>query len=184
MINLSENEMLTMWKRVMHIDVLRRECSVERDDGIDLDDLLLTRLRQWYAHLLLTAPLDWVPVEDLRAEVSVTADDMGVVTALLPARCVRLVEWEMAGWSHAVTSFVEPDSLQALAQHSLWTRGGVRRPVAVRHDDRLMLYSIAPGASPVIIQARCVAVPGGDRYVCHRDALATLPKWDESLWMG
>ena len=180
-IDYSENQMLAMWKRQMHIDVVRRECTVERDDGIDLDDMLLVRLRHWYAHLLLTAPLEWVPVEDLRAEVIVTATADGIVTAQLPERCVRPVEWQLAGWQHSVTMFVDPASTLARAQHSHWLRGGIAQPVIVKYDDRLVLYGIIPGASPVLMQARCVAIPEDGRYICHQDALATLPKWDESL---
>lgn len=176
-VNFSENEMLAMWKRLMHIDVVRRECVVERDDGIDLDDMLRTRLRQWYAHLLLTAPIHWVPVEDLRAEVSLAADADGVVTAQLPQRCVRPVEWQMGGWQHSVTMFNDPASPQARAQQSHWLRGGNAQPVIVQYDNRLLLYGIVPGASPVLLQARCVAIPDDGRYICHQDALETLPKW-------
>ena len=36
-----------------------------RDDGIDLDAWLALRLEQWYAQLLMTAPVEWLPVEDV-----------------------------------------------------------------------------------------------------------------------
>lgn len=180
MINLSESEMLKTWKRIMHIDTVRRECTIERDDGIDIDDLLINRLRQWYAHLLLTAPIELLPIEDLRAEVAVTADEQGVVTATLPERCVRPVEWQLAGWSHAVTHFAEPGSAIDVAQRSRWTRFGSQRPVAVKHDNHLLLYSIMPGITPTITQARCVAMPTDNRYLLHRDAMATLPGWEQS----
>lgn len=180
-INLSENEMLTLWKRQMHIDVLRRECSIERDDGINLDDMLLTHLRQWYANLLLTAPLHWVPVEDLRAYVQLSATADGVVTAFLPERCVRPVEWQLTGWQRSVTTFYDPDTTAARAQQSHWLRGCLSNPVAVKYDNRLMLYGIMAGTSPTLLQARCVALPDEGRYICHQDALSTLPKWEEAL---
>ncbi|MBO7609087.1 MAG: hypothetical protein J6S96_02645 [Muribaculaceae bacterium] len=181
LINLSENEMLALWKRQMHIDVVRRECSVERDDGVDLDDLLLTRLRQWYAHLLASAPLQWLPVEDLRTEVLLSVSADGVVTAMKPERCVRPVEWRLAGWAHSVTDFCQPGSPRALAQQRLWTRSGCADPVIVCYDNRLVMYSLPEGAQPVLMMARCVAVPENNRYIFHHDALSTLPRWDEAI---
>ncbi|MBR1803646.1 MAG: hypothetical protein IJ775_01900 [Muribaculaceae bacterium] len=177
MTNVSELEMLALWKQVMRVEPVRRECVVERDDGIDLDAFLLTHLRQWYAHLLLTAPLEWVSVEDMSADVMLTADDEGVVTAVKPERYVRAVEWKLAGWAHSVTRFLAPDDAQAVLQRSLWTRGGPCRPAIVEHYDRLELFSVKPGASPVLLMARCVAVPAEGRYVLHQDALSTLPRW-------
>ena len=175
---MTENELLAIWRRVLHLDPVRRECTVERDDGIDVDGLLRIHLRAWYAHLLRTAPLDWLPVEDLRAEVALSVDAEGVVTALLPERCVRPVEWLLAGWAHGVTAFEPPESAVARRQLNAWTRGGVCQPVAVAHDDRLMLYSLPAGVQPVLMMARCVAAPDDGRYALRHDALATLPKMD------
>ena len=167
---------VSLWRRVMHLDPVRRECMVERDDGIDLDDLLRIHLRQWYAHLLRTAPVAWLPVEEMRAEVSVSADNEGVVTVLLPARCVRPVEWQLAGWERSVTAFALAGDPAAVKEQSPWTRSGQCRPAAVVYDNRLLLYSLPEGVSPVITMARCVAAPAQGRYVMHHDALATLPR--------
>ena len=37
----SPSEMLDLWKTVMRLTPVRRECTIERDDGIDLDALLM-----------------------------------------------------------------------------------------------------------------------------------------------
>lgn len=181
MINLSENEMLALWKRVMHIDVMRRECNVERDDGIMLDDMLLTHLRQWYAHLLASAPLTWVPIEDLRAEIQISSTDDGIVTAMIPERCVRPVEWQLAVWKHSVTEFHPHSSATARAQWTPWLRAGNENPIIIKHDNRLTMYSTPAGITPVLLMARCVVTPAANHYVCHQEALSTLPKWNESL---
>lgn len=178
MMNVSEQEMLTLWRRVMHLDPVRRECTVERDDGIDVDALLLIHLRQWYAHLLVTAPLEWVPIEDVRAQVDVSADQQGVVTAVLPSCAVRPVEWQLAGWDHSVTTFVDPHTPLARRQLNMWTRSGTMDPAAVWHPGRLTLYSLPAGVSPVLLLARCVAAPEQNRYVFHQSALETLPRWN------
>ena len=178
LLNLSEDEMVALWRRVMHLDPVRRECTVERDDGIDVDGLLRIHLRQWYAALLRTAQLAWLPIEDLRTQVTVTASADGVVTATLPARCVRPVEWQLAGWSHSVTEFAAPDSSVARRQLSPWTRSGTERPAAVLHDQRVLLYSLPAGVTPVLTLARCVAAPAAGHYALRHDALCTLPRWE------
>ena len=178
LLTMSEDDMLTLWRRVMHLDPVRRECTVERDDGIDLDALLRIHLRQWYAQLLRTAPVAWLPIEDLKAEVTTTIDAQGVVTAVLPERCVRPVEWQLAGWAHSVTAFAAPNDADDRRQRSTWTRSGTQHPVAVLHDNRLMLYSLPAGTTPVLTMARCVAAPSRGYYALHHDALATLPRWE------
>lgn len=177
MLDLSEQEMLALWRNVMCLDPVRRECSVERDDGIDLDGKLITHLRQWYAHLLLTAPLEMVPVEDVKADVVLEADAAGVVTATLPATAVRPVEWQLAGWQHSVTDFLSPADARAQRQLSVWTRSGPCSPAAVLHNRQIRLYSTEPGVMPVLTNASCVVKPNDNRYVFHCALLETLPRW-------
>ena len=176
-LNLSEQEMLALWRRVMHLDITRRECSVERDDGIDVDGLLLIHLRQWYAHLLQSAPLEWLPVDDVKTQVVLEASPEGVVTAVLPAQAVRPVEWQLAGWDHSVTEFEDHTSGIARRQRNRWTRGGPSSPVAVKAWNKLWLYSLPPGVSPVLLTARCVVKPDDGRYIFHQAALNTLERW-------
>ena len=87
----SPSEMLDLWKTVMRLTPVRRECTIERDDGIDLDALLTLHIRQWYAHLLATAPPLWLPVDDLKDHITLTARAGGVVEAARPPQCGRLL---------------------------------------------------------------------------------------------
>lgn len=75
MINLSEDEMLDLWKTRIGLMQARRDCTIEREDGIDLDGELLVEIQQWYATLLATAPVEWLPTEDLAAATVTAADD-------------------------------------------------------------------------------------------------------------
>ena len=62
LMTMSEKEMVAMWRQMMNLDVPRSDCQVERADGIDLDALLLTNVRLWYEHQLLTASPGAEPV--------------------------------------------------------------------------------------------------------------------------
>jgi hypothetical protein len=175
---LSESKMLALWKQIMHLDAVRHECTVERDDGIDIDALLLTHISQWYAHLLATTPVEWLPVDDVKADVTMTADSSGVVTAIVPARCVRPVEWKLSGWQCSVTRFLNPDDDEARLQHDTWLRAGKCHPAVVDCSNRLLLYSIDTDATPVLDIARCVVRPADGSYIFHNEAIATIPGYE------
>ena len=179
LMTMSEKEMVAMWRQMMNLDVPRSDCQVERADGIDLDALLLTNVRLWYEHQLLTASPDVLPVEDVRGETVADADSDGVVTLTLPRRCIRLLEVQMQGWKRSATRLLEPDSTEAQIQSSPWLRGGCEQPVAVRHADRVVLYGITPGAEPVVQRALAVVRPAAGQIVIGRDALSTMPRFDD-----
>lgn len=174
-LDLSEQEMLALYKTMTHLTEVRRDCVVERDDGIDLDGWLTLRLQQWYAELLIIAPVEWLPVEDVSADVTLTVDAHGVVMATVPAQCVRPVEWCLSGWHTSVTRFLSPQDPEVRLQHNPWTRGNACRPAAIDHGNHLLLYSVTPGTVPTITLARCVVRPADGRYRFHRAALSTLP---------
>ena len=173
--DLSEQEMLALYKTMTHLTEVRRDCVVERDDGIDLDAWLTLLLQQWYAELLTTAPVEWLPVEDVSADVTVTTDGHGVVTATVPPQCVRPVEWRLEGWHTSVTSFMSPQDPLVKLQLNPWTRGNACRPAAIDHGDHLVLYSVPPESVPVVTLARCVVRPADGHYRFHQAALSTLP---------
>lgn len=172
--DLTEEEMLALCKRVMHLEPARRDCAIEREDGVDVDQWIKMRARSWYARLLMEAPLEWLPVEDLKDEIPVTDCGNGVVMAITAGRCIRPVEWQLEGWHHSVSQFALPGDSVAMLQRNPWTRGGACQPVTVDHGNWLMLYSLPRDTSPVLAMARCVAVPEGNRYVFHAAALTSL----------
>ena len=174
MINLDEGEMLELWKKRLRLLPVRRDCSIERDDGIDVDEVLLLDIREWYAQLLATGKVAWLPVDDLHSEVSCDVDDEGVVTAMLPPSCVRPVEWRLKGWECSVVQFFQPGSLKAMCQRNVYLRGDVCSPVAVLHDDRLMLYSVEPGEAAEVVKARCVVRPADGSYRFSEAAMSTM----------
>lgn len=119
---LSESEMLDLWKTMMQLQPAHYGCTIERTDGIDIDELLLIHIRKWYASLLLSAPDGIVPVEDVKDRLSVMVADNGVVTAMVPPECVRPVEWKLKAWQKSVTLFLQPNVPEAAYLHNEWTR--------------------------------------------------------------
>lgn len=174
MLDLTPTQMLDLWKQLLHLQPVRRNCSVERDDGIDLDSLLLTHINRWYAHLLLTAPPSLLPVEDVAQQVTLQAESSGAVIASLPAHCVRPVEWRLNGWLRSVTHFPAPNEAPA-RHHNVWTQGGCHQPAAEHHGDHLVLYSAPTGSTPTLATARCVVRPANGHYQFDQSLIPENP---------
>jgi hypothetical protein len=177
MMRLSAAEMLALWKLRLHLLPARRDCEVEREDGIDIDALLKSQISQWYSRLLAEAPSTWLPIADLAADIVLTTAADGVVTARIPARCVRPVEFQLEGWSRPVSDFIAPDSAEALLQQSAFVRGGSCTPVAVLYEDEIRLYSVKAGTSAVLSRALCVVAPDDGYYEFSEEALGTIDKF-------
>ena len=161
MFNLDEEEMLELWKTRLRLLPARRDCTIERDDGIDIDQVLLLDIKEWYAWLLWHGDASLLPVEDLSG-------------VLLPSQCVRPVEWKLGGWKCGVTRFYQPGSYEAMCQRNIYLRGDIYAPVAVLHDNRLVLYSLSPGDVPSVSVARCVVRPADGSYRFSQAALSTM----------
>lgn len=171
---LSESEMLDLWKTMMQLQPAHYGCTIERTDGIDIDELLLIHIRKWYASLLLSAPDGIVPVEDVKDRLSVMVADNGVVTAMVPPECVRPVEWKLKAWQKSVTLFLQPNVPEAAYLHNEWTRPGVCDPAAVDYGNRILLFTLPDGELPIFDMARCVVRPTNGKYVFHASVLESL----------
>lgn len=171
---LSESEMLDLWKTMMQLQPAHYGCTIERTDGIDIDELLLIHIRKWYASLLLSAPDGIVPVEDVKDRLSVMVADNGVVTAMVPPECVRPVEWKLKAWQKSVTLFLQPNVPEAAYLHNEWTRPGVCDPAAIDYGNRILLFTLPDGELPIFDMARCVVRPTNGKYIFHTSVLESL----------
>lgn len=175
--DLNEQGILELWKKIHHLEQVRTDCLVERTDGIDLDAWLLTHIKQWYARLLETAPVEWLPVEDVINDVRMSIDSEGVVVAQVTVQCVRPVEWKLAGWKRSVTHFVKAGTVEAEVQTCVWTRGAKENPAVVDCGNTLILYSLNSGERAILETARCVVRPADGNYRFHNAALGTIRDW-------
>lgn len=135
--------MLHYWKRRMG---LATDPDVE-GTGIDnsLDAKLRDDIRAWYADLLLTAPANLLPAEDLRDEASAKGAGDNCMEITFPERGVRFISLKLADWPARVDFTYSPESLRARMQHNPFTRATPDRPVVVSHRRRLMAYGLKSG---------------------------------------
>ena len=137
----SLEEMLEEWKTRKMLLPGRRDCTVERDDGVDLDAVLVREIETAYDRLLREAPAEWLPVNDIAENCSIEIADNLTAVMHLPANCYRVVEVKLPSWKHAVSRMESPDSETARQQQNEWLRGSINNPVCVIGNRRLYLYS-------------------------------------------
>lgn len=173
-ITFTEAEMLAYWRLHLNLDPSRHGSDITRADGIDLDAQLTQRIRQWYATLLATSPVESLPQADITAQLAVRVNSDRSVEIPFPANLISPVAVKLRSWAVPVTEFVTPDTPTALQQRSAYLRGGSVAPVAVMYPDRLVLYSAASATDRVESFIAAVRPPAGT-YIVDEAMLASIP---------
>ncbi len=165
LLNYTRQEMLEDWKLRKGLALGRTDCTVVRDDGVDLDALLLSEIDCRYELLLAEAPPELLPVADIAEECVMTVADDLTASISLPERCVRVLEVKLIGWKVPVSAFFEPDSEMARRQSSEWLRGRSECPVWVARRRSIDAYSAASRADLVPEWVVAVIRPDSGNYV-------------------
>lgn len=172
----TEKEMIEEWKLRKRLVGGERECSVERDDAVDVDAILLREINAWYERLLAEAPVECLPVRDIAQEVEMTVGADCVAEIRLPDCCVRPLSLKLPGWSAAVSRFVTPTSAEAERQRHPFLRRGVQRPVCVGERGRITAYCTLPSAvRPELLEAVCR--PSAGSYELTERAWSVFPEY-------
>ncbi len=161
-ITLSAGQLIARRKLSGLFEPLHGDAAITCCDGIDLDGLLQQQIDAWYARVLLTAPLDMLPLTDIAPQtpVSLTADGAGM--AVLPEGTLRVASVTMEGWLRPAAVITDASSAVALAQTNPFARGSAAAPVAVMHPDgRLMLYTPPRGVARLSSLMAVVQPPEG-----------------------
>lgn len=157
MLRYTAAEMLKEWKLRKGYDIGRKDCTLVRDDGVDLDSFLMTEIKMRYERLLSDAPAEMVPVSDIADDCAVEIGNDLSARIILPSNCVRVLELKMPSWRNPVTEFAAPDSAIAIRQRSQWLRGGTENPVCIARHRCIDAYSVASPAEtvPAAVLAVC-----------------------------
>lgn len=188
LITLTHPQMLDEWRRRLGYTTLADT------DPYDTLTLIASRIRAWYAHLLLTADARLLPIEEMKSEItSVTpSPDGSSLTITLPERALRPLSLLLDCWTVPLTQFALPGSDIALRQQDPLLRATPDAPAAILNPDgTLTAFGIsdpsdpapaaaAPAVAPQlrgrIASLRAVAHPlDDDTYTLHPSLLDTIP---------
>lgn len=174
-------EEMVRWKRkALGLDAADAGCTVERVDGVDLDEVLALKLRQQYLRLLdegdyrLLEPVDVAGMDGLKSD----GIHEGMVTLSLPAGVRRVLSVKLREWSVAAKPLRGHEAAEALrAQGNPYTRATVSRPVALfGGDGRLMAGPVPPvfGDDTGVESLLCAYDFGPGLYVLDEAALGEM----------
>lgn len=159
-VTLTEEQMLTLWRKIHAVEPQRLDCTIERYDGPDLDGYLRQNMRQWYLELLDEGPeLQNCPVNLAKhASITVRGDGVHIITA--PEECRRILYVDYTEWHTLMRPDGYPQDLQC-SVNPFWTR-----PQVVRINRR-QVGAIAPKGTLCSL-------------ICTVDSDPTLYTFDES----
>lgn len=165
--------MLELWRRSLGFAPRRAGCSVTVYEGVDYDDLIERRMRQWYLHLLDTADPRLLPTADLasKAAVSIGEDSDWAVVAL-PDEARRPLSVRLRGWLADAKVITPLEADHAVARMaSPYAKPGPRTPLAVFDG-----HSIRVTPRTGIVDSLIAVVDlGEDEYILDSSLLSTIP---------
>ena len=130
---------------------------------LELEELIKARIVDAVTAIHENAPIEKLTGVPLTGELSFKSN--GVGTMVLPVDFLRLVIFQLNGWSRPVTAAITDTSPLYAQQMSRFVgvRGGVERPVCAISTiggTRVMeIFSAAPSTSPDIARASYIPIP-------------------------
>lgn len=132
MLRITKEEMLKRRRIAAGLEPLRSDCSVERTDGIDIDAMLESSMRQAYLKLLDTAPPHLVASTGLMASTELVPGSGNGTLVTLPASCRRAFTVRLSGWELAADVLPSSQAMHVIGrQLNPFTRATPAAPVAV-----------------------------------------------------
>lgn len=158
-IELTESEMLELWRRTRGLDMCGVYNAVtDRVDGLDVDALLKQQMRGWYADLLAHGPEEMLVCTNLAVALN-ACGDLGW-EAILPEAVVRVFGVHAKG-------YLLPIRIVEDAVANPYTS-----PVAVLNGRRLVVMPF--DEKPELLRVRVVTRPTDGNYVFDDCALKQI----------
>lgn len=179
----SKAEMLERCRLVGGFEPLRADCRVEYTDGIDLDTVLLHRLRSCYLTLLDSEEGVGACAENVGAMVSVSDAEVsgGGVVLTMPSNCRRVLGVRLRGWERGAA--VQAASVAGRVmqrQLNRYTRATARHPEAVLSGEGIaggvasVICWPAPSGRVQVSSVQAITDPGEDYYTLDESAVDGL----------
>lgn len=177
-IELTKEQILKRRRISGGLEPLRADYTIELTDGIDVNTILLTELRNWYLDLLANGDRGLLATENLASAVTLVAMDGGLRIEV-PDNCRRMFDVRLNGWNHvvAIRPSDEFERIKAMQQNP-FTAATANNPVAVflpgNMGGKTADIAVWPGSSGISL-AVGVVDPGENLYIMDEMALTTMP---------
>lgn len=164
-LTLTEEQMLSLWRKIYAVEPSRLDCSIERLDGPDLDEYLRRNMRQWYLDLLDSGPESQCCPINLAKHALIETRANGVQVITAPAECRRILYVDYENWHCLTRPEGYPQDLN-YASNPFWNR-----PKVVRINQRQVGAIAAQGS---LISLICTVDSDPSIYIFDESALTQL----------
>ena len=169
---LTHDSMMSHWRSARGLDPERSDSSVEVFEGAGVTGRLATEMRQWYLHLLDTAPLRYLVLTDIASRLQLCSEGGPFWKYTLPREPRRVTELTLKGPGRPVTVTDGADGTWAGIPGNPYVRGNSLGPRAYRSGDTLTIVS---DIQPVPLSVMAVLDSGDEEYVFDESALSLIP---------
>ena len=166
----THSQMLAIWRSALGLDTPYADCSVEQFVGINVNDLIAQRMRQWYLNLLDTADPALLPTADIAARCTRVARQNNATAITVPDDCRRVLHIRAASWLTPIPP--EADTARAALLGHPFASPSARRPIAIAS---LRSIIVAPCAPADALEVVAVVDPGEQYYTLDDSLLVTIP---------
>ncbi len=109
--------------------------SFEQTEGVSIERYIDAKIAETLRNLYWTAPVRWLPVQELSPLPEPEKRQDGSGRIVLPDKVMRPVSLRMEGWKRPVAKFIDEGHPLYALQFNRYMRGGTAKPVAVWGTD-------------------------------------------------
>lgn len=165
----NRSAMLDLWRLLRAAEPLRLDCTVERTDGPDLDQIYCEEMRAWYLDLLDHGPDSMLCPVNLAGNAKTESVGGGVTLISAPASVRRILSVRFSGWG---TPVAPETDLEALREHA--ANRFRRRPLVAAVCRTVVAVS---GARGTLVELLCANDDGPQIYKFDDSAIKTITSW-------
>lgn len=159
---LAEEALLKKVRRLRDMEPLYAEDI--RADTAAAEEYLKLQLRQHYTTLLLTLPVEDLPLTDSTEDSKTVRIDASTSELLLPRGTLRIAEVKLRGWARPARLTTE-DTPLGKSQASPYSRSGRELPTGVIYEGgRVLLYGEYEGETPRAERILTISQPEAGTY--------------------
>lgn len=170
-LHLTEAQLLQEWQLRYLPPMVNTGCIAASHSGYDMEAIIMARMRDWYARLLMSGDTGLLAPVDIGDRLAMTVADDGTGTVILPDNVIKVLSVDMKGWKSPAVITRDPSSRIAQRRRSPYSRATDESPVAIIDGRKMAVYTPPEGVTDISVSA---IVDDPDTFHIDSAALSTI----------
>lgn len=169
------SELLQLWKLHHGYSPERNDCVITRNDGTDIDAILLEQIRSWYIKSLSEIPIDLLPCSDITDSLNLQPIDKSSAWSALPDNCFRVASVTATQWGKPALIVTDLSSAEAQAQSNPFSRADKEHPAAIVNSNTITFFPAPESVESLSVKAVLMPDKDATEYPFTPVLLAQIP---------